>query len=175
MENNNFNQIYNEVQPMVLRYLIKLTRNKELAEDLTSEAMVKLWNNLDKFDDNMSSIKTWAISIAKNVSIDHWRKKDVDTTSMSAYVDDNGNEFFSIPVNTTPMSETLNNELGDGIKLAIEKLPMNYKKLADLYFVNQLSYQEITDEMQVPLGTVKGKINRLRSILQCSLKNFKLA
>jgi len=171
----NFNEVYRKLQPNVLGYLIKFTHgDKELAEDLTSITMEKVLFNLDKYDENKSKMTTWAINIAKNVAIDNSRKRRLKTASIHDYVDDQGNETLQATNSVTPYSEIVSKQIGHGIELALSKLPINYKDIANLYFRKQLSYEEISDELQKPLGTIKANIHRARHLLQESLKNVKL-
>jgi RNA polymerase sigma-70 factor (ECF subfamily) len=168
----NFNEIYNELKPKVLGFLIKSTGNVELANDLTSDTMIKIFQNIDKFDQTRSKLSSWAISIAKNVAIDNHRKRKLLTTSISSFVDDEGNEYIQCPSYDTPYSNIVSKQLGEGIDLAFNKLPKIYKDIANLYFKKQLSYSEISDELIKPIGTVKATIHRIRKILQESLSDI---
>lgn len=162
----NYNEVYKELNNVVLGYLIKKTRDKELAEDLTSDTLYKVFVNIDKFDEDKANIKTWAVNIANNVLIDHWRKRKLATSSIHDFVDDEGNETIQYSDNTTPFSEMVNKQIGLGIDLAFSKLPTNYQDIANLYFKKQLSYEEISVELDKPLGTIKANIFRVRKMLQ---------
>jgi len=171
----NYNEVYRELQPKVLGFLVKFTNGDiELAEDLTSITMEKVLFNLEKYDESKSKMSTWAINIAKNVAIDNTRKRRLKTASIHDYVDDQGNETLQATSSVTPYSEMVSKQIGHGIELALSKLPMNYKDIADLYFKKELSYEEISDELQKPLGTIKASIHRARQLLQESLKSVKL-
>jgi RNA polymerase sigma-70 factor (ECF subfamily) len=170
-----YNEVYNKLQPIVLGYLIKFNHGDiEQAEDQASITMEKVLFNLDKYDEEKSKMTTWAINIAKNVAIDATRKRRLSTLSIHDYVDDQGNETIQEQTSVTPYSEMVSKQIGDGIELALSKLPMNYKDIADMYFKKELSYQEISNELQKPLGTIKANIHRARLLLQESLKNVKL-
>jgi RNA polymerase sigma-70 factor (ECF subfamily) len=162
----NFNKLYNELRPYVFNFIRMKTRDSDLAEDLTNDTMLKVYNNLDKFDEEKGKINTWVVRIANNVLIDHWRKKKLNTTSIDEFVDDEGNNTFHGSDNVTPHSEMVNTQIGEGIEMAFGKLPEKYKELADLFFKKQLSYEEISDELNAPLGTIKANIHRTRKILQ---------
>jgi len=166
----NYNEVYRKLQPVVLGYLIKLTNNRDTAEHLASITMEKVLFNLDKYDESKSKMTTWAINIAKNAAIDESRKRRLTTMSISDFVDEQGNETIQVSNNVTPYSEIVSKQIGHGIDLALSKLPMIYKDIANLYFRKQLSYEEISNELQRPLGTIKAGIHRARLILQDSLK-----
>lgn len=170
----NFNQIHNELRPKILGFLIKQLGDIELAKDLTAEAMVKIWNNLDKFDENKSSLNTWAVNVAKNVAIDNYRKRALMTTSIHEFVDDDGNETIKAVSNDTPHTEMVTKEIAMGIDYAMNKLPENYRRVAELFFKGQLSYEEISTDLSMPMGTVKATINRARKQLQSTLVSINL-
>lgn len=162
----NYNNQYKELNEVVLNHLNYQLKDKELAKDLASDTMFKIFTNIDKFDENKANIKTWAINIAKNVLIDHWRKRKLMTASLHDYVDDEGNETIQYTNNVTPHSELVSKQIGIGIDLAFSKLPAIYQDIANLYFKKQLSYEEISTELDKPLGTIKANIFRVRKLLQ---------
>ena len=170
----NFNQVHNELRPRVLGYLTKITGDSNLAEDLTNETMVKVWMNFNKFDMDKGSISTWTMRITKNVLTDYWRKRQLDTVSIQGAVDEEGNEYFKLPVAETPHSVVVASELGEGIQLAINSLPKNQKRIADMFFNQELSYEEISIELNKPLGSVKSSLYRAKTMLQESILTTEL-
>lgn len=167
----NFNEVYNKYSEDVFNFLNKklFYKDSELARDLTNDTMLKVYNKLDSFDGDKSSMRTWINTIAKNVLIDYSRKRKLDTTSMSNFVDDEGKPTLDATSETTPLSEIINTQIGESVQLAFNKLPEMYRKYADLFFNKQLSYDEIATELNTPLGSVKSYIFRTRQMLQESL------
>lgn len=168
----NFNEIYKVYSTNVFNYLNKKTgyRDSELARDLMQETMVKVHNHLDSFDGNKASMNTWIITIARNTWIDYDRKRRVDTQPINNFVDEDGNEMIHIEADENPLNDVINNQIGEGIQLAFSKLPDLYRQYADLFFNQQLSYDEIANELNAPIGTVKGTINRTRMLLKDLIK-----
>lgn len=161
-----FNTIYKEVHPKLLGYLITLTKDIALAEDIASQTMYKVYENMDKLDERIGKASTYAIHIGRNLLIDHHRKRRVETRSVDDYTHDNGESKLQVTSGHTPSDVVINTELGETIRECVEALPPQYRNLAHLYFYEQMTYKEIQEELGVPLGTVKGTIARLRNKLQ---------
>jgi len=168
-----FESIYNEHYSNITKWLCSKINNVEAAEDIAADIFVKVHENLNEYDNSQSKMKTWVFTIAKNHLIDYFRKRKLDTTSMSDLVDDEGNETFKHINSSTPQKILENNELGDAITAAINELPAAQKTIADLFLVQELSHEEISVELGgIPIGTIKGTIHRAKQMLQTRLLNF---
>ena len=164
-----FNEIYSEYNKMVLHFLSsKLPR--EVAEEVTQDVFLRVHNHLDSFDENKAKMSTWIFSIARNAVIDYYRKKQDPTTSINEFVDDEGKELFEASIGTTPVSEIVGRESLKMYRSVILGLPMTYKRVANLFFNCEYSYEEISDRMRVPVGTVKGQLSRARTMIQSKLE-----
>lgn len=173
----NFNAIYKEHSDYIFNLLDRklFYKDSDLARDLTQDTFIKVAKNLDIFDGSKSKMRTWIVTIAKNVLIDYSRKKQIDIESIDGYVDNDGVHFFpnEPEAKSTPLSDMVNMQIAEGIQLAFSKLPENYKQYAELLFNKQLSYDEIAVELNQPLGTVKASIYRTRELLRETLKSFR--
>ena len=148
-------------------------RDKEQAEELANDVFIKAFENLEDYDQNVAKVSTWIFTIAKNLLIDYYRKRKLETTSMNNYVDEDGNELLIHTDNGNPEKEMINNQLGDKIMDAIISLPSNYQTIVDLFLIDQKSYDEIAEHLSIPLGTVKGSISRAKEMLRTRLINLK--
>jgi len=165
-----FNKIYSENSEKFFRYFLSKIRNYQDSEELVNNMFVKVSKHLANFDSSKSSVTTWLYTIANNLIIDYWRsnKNKYTTISISSYLDD---EIIQLE-NINPDSNNIENvELKKLIEQAFNKLKPNYRKFAQLFFIEQKKYEEIADILQVPIGTVKGTINRCREQLMNDLKN----
>lgn len=159
-----FNEIYSELKSKIEAFICyKVNGDKLLAEDLTQEVFIKVLNGIDAFDSDKSSIHTWVFNITNNHLIDYWRKKKMDTMSISNYVNEDGNETLQI---ADVVNAIENSEVKEMIGMAISQLPKTYKRIGNLFFNHNYSYEEISNIMGIPLGTVKGKIFRTRKLLE---------
>lgn len=159
----------------VYHMILKMVRNVDDAEDLTIEAFAKAFKNLKRFKKDYT-FSTWLFRIATNNSIDFIRKKKLETLSLNtSFTDDNG-EAVSIDVqddNLNPQEETIKSQKVELIRLFVTKLPPKYQKLVKLRYFRELSYDEIAQELEAPLGTVKAQLHRARELMYDLVKNKK--
>ncbi len=159
----------------VYHMILKMVRNVDDAEDLTIEAFAKAFRNLKKFNPEYT-FSTWLFRIATNNCIDFIRKKKLDTMSISnTYKDDNGDnvDIEIKDINLNPQEEAIKGEKIEIIQAIVSKLPPKYQVLVKLRYFQELSYEEIAEEMKVPLGTVKAQLHRARELLYDLVKNRK--
>jgi RNA polymerase sigma factor (sigma-70 family) len=151
----------------VYHMILKMVRNVDDAEDLTIEAFAKAFKNLHRFKKDYT-FSTWLFRIATNNAIDFIRKKKLDTLSIdSSYKDDDG-ETISIDVqddNLNPQEETIKKQKIGLIRDFVTKLPPKYQRLVRLRYFEELSYEEIAQELDAPLGTVKAQLHRARELM----------
>jgi RNA polymerase sigma-70 factor (ECF subfamily) len=167
--------IYESHYNKVLNWIKYKIRNNDIAEELASDIFMKVHSNLINFDPNKSALNTWIMNITKNVIIDHWRtNKSYLTSSISEIVDDDGNELIpnTYTDNSSPESEIINSELGNSIDNAIASLPQTYMTIAHMFLVKQNSHEEISNALDVSIGTVKGTIHRAKELLRIRLSNL---
>ena len=147
--------------------VLKMVHNRDDAEDITLESFGKAFNKLDKYDTKYA-FSTWLFKIATNNCIDFIRKKRLKTTSLDEPIGtEKGND-----IKLDFQSEALNPEDGFikkqraiSIRGTIEKLDDKYKHLIKLRYYQELSYEEIATELDIPLGTVKAQLFRAKELL----------
>ncbi|MEK7733725.1 MAG: sigma-70 family RNA polymerase sigma factor [Planctomycetota bacterium] len=161
---------------MALRYIF----NKEEAEDLVQETYLKAYRFFSTFQQG-TNIKAWLFKILRNTFINKYRK----ATNMPGEVLYEGLETLSTEQTTVQedisgkLTDTLatrcnnvSNLMEDDIKHAIESLPLEYREAILLSDVEELSYKDISEIANVPVGTVKSRLNRGRKLLQKSLWEY---
>ncbi|TAE48968.1 MAG: sigma-70 family RNA polymerase sigma factor, partial [Bacteroidetes bacterium] len=119
---------------------------------------------------------TWLFRIATNNCIDFIRKKRVQTISIDTPLegDDGSSMRFDVKDdNFDPNEEMLRQQRKHYLEMAIERLPEKYRTLVELRYFQELSYEEVADELDIPLGTVKAQLFRARELLNEELKNIK--
>ena len=159
---------------------IRLVFNKEAAEDLVQETYLKAYRFFDTFQKG-TNIKAWLFKILRNTFINKYRKT-VNLPSEIFYEDVesvNSNLSYKQESNSAELTDTLEskyNDLGnlmeDDVKHAIDSLPIEYKEAILLSDVEELSYNDIAEITNVPIGTVKSRLNRGRKLLQKSLWEY---
>lgn len=155
--------------------LLKMTNDPTDAEDLTIEAFGKAFRNLHQYAPSYA-FSTWLFKIASNNCIDFIRRKKMSLISLDQPVGHGGDDDYSI--HHTVAAETPDPEESYIIKQKIqlmrgivERLKPHYRTLVEMRYFKELSYEEIADELNLPLGTVKAQLFRAREFLYQIVKN----
>jgi len=145
---------------------LKMVNNKEDAMDLTVETFAKAFEKLDKYQPEYA-FSTWLFRVATNNCIDFIRKKKLNTTSINSMVDEDGDDRpLQIKSDTlNPEEVSMKREQTQLLKLLIDSLPPRYRNLIVLRYFDELSYEEISEQLDLPLGTVKAQLFRARFLL----------
>jgi RNA polymerase sigma factor (sigma-70 family) len=151
----------------VFHLILKMVRNADDAEDLTIEAFGKAFKSLHKFNPEFT-FSTWLFRIATNNCIDFIRRKRVQTTSIdNPYKDADGDEM-TIDIRDSalnPQEEAIRQQKIEIMKTIVTKLPNKYQVLIRMRYFDELSYEEIAQALDYPLGTVKAQLHRAKEIV----------
>jgi len=156
-----------------LQYHIgKMIREREQAEDLVQEVFMKAFDNLESYNSNYA-FSTWIYRIATNHTIDFLRKRKLKTLSINDPVSTKDGEMeVQLPdENFETDRAIIRKQRQKMIEHEINSLPEKYRVVIRMRHMEELSYQEISDELDLPLGTVKAHIFRAREMLYKSLKD----
>jgi len=154
--------------------LLKMVNNTSDAEDLTIEAFGKAFKYLDQYTPNFA-FSTWLFKIATNNCIDFIRRKRAATISIDHTTEDQDTVTVVIPSDILDPEESMINS--QKIKLlheVVSKLKPRYRKLVELRYFREYSYEEISEELELPIGTVKAQLFRARELLFNILKSVKI-
>jgi len=150
----------------------KMLRDKNLLDDLIQEIYIKAFRNLANYNAEYA-FSTWLYRIATNHTIDHLRKKKLRTYSIDEPLSTkDGDMKLELKDHEASTDEPiLKNERKIMVQEAIETLPEKYKRVIQMRHMQELSYQEIAEELAVPIGTVKAHIFRAREMLFKAMKD----
>jgi len=167
-----FGILVRRYQRRLTAFLSQLVGDMELARELSQEAFVRAWSALERFNPKYR-FSTWLFRIAHNLGIDQLRKRRLLTTPLFR-TDSEGDEVeVVIPdLDKDPLGHLENRELASELREVIEGLRPEYRELVLLRHFGGLSYQEIADFTEMPLGTVKNKLFRAHSVLRKALTDF---
>jgi RNA polymerase sigma-70 factor (ECF subfamily) len=159
-------------QRRLTAFLGQLVGDTELARELTQETFIRAWSALERFDPKYR-FSTWLFRIAHNLGIDQLRRRRLQTVSLYRR-DADGEEVEMVVTDSEkdPFGHCENKELAQYIKQAIEELRPEYRELVLLRHFGGLSYQDIAEFKEMPLGTVKNKLFRAHSVLRRALEAF---
>jgi len=156
----------------IFRLINRIIRSREEVEDLTQEAFIKAFTSLDRFD-NQYSFSTWLYKIATNNSIDHIRKKKLQTFSINKPIESEESDYsFELPdTDLEPDQELIASQRKKMLDEAMNALPSKYRQVILMRHVDEKEYQEIAKTLKLPLGTVKAHIFRARELLYKQLRD----
>lgn len=150
----------------LISHILKFVPSVEDAEDISQRSFEKAFTNIDKYDPKFA-FSTWLYNIAGNVAKDHIRKHKASQSSIPIVEDA---IVMNITTDDTPEEKVIVDQAVAEVMAAIQSLPQSYLKVAELRFIKGYAYEEIAAELNIPLGTVKTKLNRARGILAQTLE-----
>ncbi|MRH43828.1 RNA polymerase sigma factor SigW [Aquibacillus halophilus] len=159
-------------QNRVYQICYRIIGNSHEAEDLAQEAFIRAYVNIHSFD-TRRKFSTWLYRIATNITIDRIRKKKPDYFLDAQIKGTDGLDMYSqLPADQPlPEDEVESIELQNYIQEEIMKLPAKYRSVIALRFVDELSLNEISEVLDIPVGTVKTRIHRGREALRKRLRH----
>ena len=147
-----------------------MLKNKMDADDVTQEVLIRIWQNIDKF--NMMAAKTWIIRTTNNLCIDYLRRRSA-AVKRENEIDELFEETYSTHKNNeNPYLITHFKMVASKIKEAIQNLPENLRSVFVLYEIEEMKYKEISKALDIPINSVKVYLLRARKKLQEELKNY---
>lgn len=168
-----YSELMQRYKKSVYHVVLRMIKQRDDAEDLTIEAFAKAFKNLHKFNPDYT-FSTWLFRIATNNCIDFIRKKKLDTTSITAQDNDDPSKTVYIDLKDSSMNPqeiTIQKQKIELMRGYVQKLPEKYKVLVNLRYFQELSYVEISQELETPLGTIKAQLHRARELLLSLLKD----
>lgn len=170
-----YSQLMDFYRESVYHTIIKMVKNTDDAEDLTIEAFGKAFSRLDQYSPNFA-FSTWLFKIATNNCIDFIRKKRLKVTSMdTGYTRDDGEVIYidARSSTMTPEEEIINDQKVKLMRDLVTRLKPRYRELVELRYFEELSYEEIAETLNLPLGTVKAQLFRARDFLATMIEKTK--
>jgi len=166
-----FSKLLDKYKGAIYSVIYKMVRNKQDAEDLVQETFIKAFASLSTFNEEYA-FSTWLFKIATNNCIDYLRKKKLKTLSIDKPLESKNGELFIelSDEKETPEKEIINKEKQNIINIAIDSLPSIYRNAIILRHKKDKSYEEISNILNIPIGTVKARIFRAREILKVILR-----
>ncbi|MFS1702194.1 sigma-70 family RNA polymerase sigma factor [Alteromonas sp. AMM-1] len=155
-----FAELYKAASPQVFAVVLKLLRHRELAEEATQDAFIKVWHNAASYQMARGTVLTWIISIARYRALDmlrYQRIRKTDDTEPDTMVSDDDNRF--------ELEAKLSHPKLEG---CLDELDTQQRQAIHLAYFNGLSHLEVVEHLSSPLGTIKSWIRRgLVSLQRC--------
>ncbi|RFU69970.1 RNA polymerase sigma factor SigW [Peribacillus saganii] len=172
-DQNAFGEVVELYKDKVFQLCFRMLGNRHEAEDIAQEAFVRAYVNIRSFNIDLK-FSTWLYRIATNLCIDRMRKKKPSVYLDAEVAGTDGLDMYSQLASDIPLPEdeleTL--ELQETIQAQIIKLPEKYRSVIVLKYIEELSLKEISDILDLPIGTVKTRIHRGREALRNQLRHL---
>lgn len=153
-------------------HVSRLLRSREPVDDLVQEVFLKAFDSLSSYHDGYA-FSTWLYRIATNHTIDYLRKKKLSTVSLDEPVSSgegsSPREFAD--AESQADKPVFDSERQQWVARAVERLPEKYRKVIVMRHMDELSYEEISEALELPLGTVKAHLFRARELLNKALRD----
>ena len=166
-----YSDLTQKYQKPLYFHVRKMIRNPDFAEDLVQDIFLKAFKSLKNYK-NDYAFSTWLYRIATNHTIDYLRKKKLETLSIHADDSDDTHATIQLADEDSFTDEPMiRRERKNKVHEAIDQLPEKYREVILKRHIEEKSYQEIAEEMDIPLGTVKAHIFRARELLYKYMKD----
>lgn len=153
--------------------MMKMCNNKDDAEDLTIEAFGRAFKKLDHYSPDYA-FSTWLFKIASNNAIDFIRrKKQKYSVSIDSKFDESEGFEHSVNIRASgldPEESFIRKQKIDSVRVLVDSLKPKYKEMIELFYFQEMSHEEISKKLNIPIGTIKAQLFRARDLLFNALK-----
>jgi RNA polymerase sigma-70 factor (ECF subfamily) len=157
--------LQNKYKSRIKSLVRRMIKDPDDVDDLTQEAFIKAYNALETFQ-FAYNFSAWLYRIASNSCIDFLRKKRFKTISLDQPIGTDEDMYIDVPSEDhTPDLMMISTERKRILNKAIDELPENYRVIIQMRHRDELDYKEISEKLDIPLGTVKAHLFRARRIL----------
>ena len=165
-DQNAFGYLYNNYSKAIFGVISNIVDDNEEAEDILQKTFLKIWNSFDSYNTEKGRLYTWMLNIARNLAIDYKRSKSNKNKNQN--VEDNVNTF-----NTIRADEESHDHIG--LKNVVDKLKPDHLILIELAYYQGYTQEDISKELDIPIGTVKTRMRKALLLLREQLKEKTVA
>ena len=168
-EEEAFKELINRYTSPLYNFVARLG-SKNDASDIVQETFIKVWKNMNRFDENKASFKTWIFTIAKNTAYDYFKKKK--TVPFYNFTDEQGNNKLEniADENIFPDELLMRADAANILEKKLQELPEHYRLILNLHYQEDFSLSEIAAILKIPYNTAKSQHQRglvkLRELLK---------
>lgn len=163
-KNESLNILIKKYLKPIYNFVYIYTKNEQESEDIVQDVFLKVWKNIKRFKKD-KNFKTWIYTIAKNTTIDFFKKKKNILFSETEKENDPDFESFSfeesiIDSNYLPDELYYKKEVQDNIRKLLDNIPIKYKEIINLYYIEEFNLKEISVILKQSINTIKSKHRR---------------
>jgi len=168
-----FEKLFLRYKDAIFYFLLRIVNNRTDAEDLTLECFGKAFRNINQYSTKYA-FSTWLFRIASNTSIDFIRKKKKNIIKLETKDESNMDLPLYESKTPSPEQQIINKQNAKYMRQKVSQLKDRYRILIELRYFKEYSYEEIAQEMNLPIGTIKAQLFRARKLLFMNIKNDEL-
>lgn len=151
--------LYDNYSAALYGTILRIVNDEKVAEEVLNDAFLKIWDKIDTFDSKKGRLFTWMLNLTRNLSIDKLRSKEIKKVKKTDDISDN--------VYNIERDNLIHQHEDDiGVKELLSKLREEERLVVDLVYFKGFTQSEVSDEYEIPLGTVKTR-------LRMALKNLR--
>ena len=163
-----FESLFKEYKDIIYTVVNRMIYNKDRVEDITSDIFLKIYKNIYQFDEK-SKISTWMYKIAYNYCLDYIRKSKKDPLESYKSID----SIFALSTDSlNPEEMVLKSERENVLYSLVDSMPEKYRMVINFYYFEGTSYKDISEIMEIPIGTVKTYLLRAKAYLKERMKKL---
>ena len=161
--------LYDKYRSTIFGLVYSIVQRREEAEDLLQDLFVKIWEKADTYNESKGTVYSWLTTMSRNKAIDRLRSKRYKTAKLE---DTDHNQLYACieEDDKNPLEEMMINEQTEHIRNALVRIPRDQREAISIAYMQEMSHSEISEMLNIPLGTVKFRIRqgkmRLKRILQ---------
>jgi RNA polymerase sigma factor (sigma-70 family) len=150
-----FAQLFDHYAPLIRAYSLAREPGADLvADELVQEVLSRVWLKADKYNDQLANLNTWIFTLARNCRIDYLRRNsryvtEIDPTNIFNEIEDEG---------PGPFQQVQQSRAEESIRTGLKQLPPEQAEILTKVYLEGKSHQQTSDELQLPLGTVKSRV-----------------
>lgn len=173
-DRNAFRELVDLYTDKIFHLANRMLGNRQEAEDIVQETFLRVYKNLGKYDVNQK-FSTWIYRIATNLCIDRLRRRKFQYSLDAEVADGEGLDWYAMLASDEagPEQKLILSEMQLQLHKAIESLPDKYKSVVILRYLHDLSLQEISEVLDMPVTTIKTRVHRGREFLRKKLQQDK--
>lgn len=147
-----FSVVYDELAPKIFGVVKRVLRDPAMSEEVTQEVFVEIWQQSSRFDPSRASLATWALTMARRRAVDRVRREQSQRNRVEALAGQRGES-------SVEPGQTVVDEMEAGaVRDVLLQLPLDQREVLVLSFLEGMAHGEIADRLELPLGTVKGRV-----------------
>lgn len=163
---DSFEELVRRYQRPIINYVFRMLNNYDAALDVTQEVFIKVYNSMARYSAEYK-FSTWLYKIAHNATIDYLRRNNHhQAQSLEVENEDGTYQVQYESKHPSPEQEHERSECREEIETVVKRLPSGYRELILLRHTQDLSYDEIAEVTNLPLGTVKNRLFRAREMMR---------